>query len=178
MRSLWLKRVFNRRERKERIERTNLTAKNAKPESIKDVKALCDQVRQVAYDIHVYHGHGHLEKVYENALAHRLRKAGLDVKQQYPLKVQDEDGTLIGVYLADLLVEDVLVIELTTAKALALEHEAQVLGYLKSAKLEHGLLINFGSSRFEMRKFVWTECSKNRKESSSQRTQNSGEELV
>jgi GxxExxY protein len=124
---------------------------------MKDVKALCDQVRQTAYDIHVYHGHGHLEKVYENALAHRLRKAGLDVKQQYPLTVQDEDGTLIGDYLADLLVEDTLVIELKTAKALALEHEAQVLGYLKSARLEHGLLINFGSPKFEMRKFVWTE---------------------
>jgi GxxExxY protein len=124
---------------------------------VKDIRALCDQVRQTAYDIHVYHGHGHLEKVYENALAHRLRKAGLDVKQQYPLTVQDEDGTLIGDYLADLLVEDVLVIELKTAKALALEHEAQVLGYLKSAKLEHGLLINFGSPRFEMRKFVWSE---------------------
>src|SRR5215813_10123975 len=53
---------------------------------MKDVKALCDQVRQVAYDIHVYHGHGHLEKVYENALAHRLWKAALSVKQQYPFK--------------------------------------------------------------------------------------------
>ena len=124
---------------------------------MKDVKSLCDQVRQSAYDIHVYHGHGHLEKVYENALAHRLRKAGLDVKQQYPLKVLDEDGTLIGDYSADLLVEDVLVVELKTAKALAPEHEAQVLGYLKSARLEHGLLINFGSPRFEIRKFVWTE---------------------
>ena len=54
---------------------------------MKDVKALCDRVRQIAYDIDVYHGHGHLEKVYENALAHRLRKAGFDVKQQFPLKV-------------------------------------------------------------------------------------------
>jgi GxxExxY protein len=88
---------------------------------VKDVKAICDHVRQTAYDIHIYHGHGHLEKVYENALAHRLRKAGLDVKQQYPLKVQDEDGTPIGDYLADLLVEELLVIELKTAKALALE---------------------------------------------------------
>ena len=43
---------------------------------MKDIKALCDQVRQIAYDIHAYHGHGHLEKVYENALGHRLRKAG------------------------------------------------------------------------------------------------------
>jgi hypothetical protein len=52
----------------------------------------------------VYHGHGHLEKVYENALAHRLCKTGLDIKQQHPIKVYDEDGTLIGDYLADLLV--------------------------------------------------------------------------
>ena len=86
---------------------------------MKDIKALSDQVRQIAYDIHVYHGHGHLEKVYENALAHRLQKAGLDVKQQYPIKVYDEDETLIGDYLADLLVEVELIIELKTAKALA-----------------------------------------------------------
>src|SRR5881628_195355 len=130
---------------------------------MKDIKALSDQVRQTSFDIHVYHGHGHLEKVYENALAHRLRKAGLDVKQQYPLTVQDEDGTLIGDYLADLLVEDALVIELKTAKALALEHEAQVLGYLKSARLEHGLLINFGSYKFEMRKFAWSQDAARRK---------------
>jgi GxxExxY protein len=121
-----------------------------------DTKTLSDRVRQTAYDIHVYHGHGHLEKVYENALAHRLRKAGLDVQQQHPIKVYDEDGTLIGDYLADLLVENALVVELKTAKALASEHEAQILGYLKSARLEHGLLINFGSYKFEIRKFAWT----------------------
>ena len=124
---------------------------------MKDIKALCDQVRQIAYDVHVYHGHGHLEKVYENALANRLAKAGLKVKQQQPINVFDEDGTLIGEYLADLLVEDALIIELKTARALAPEHEAQVIGYLKSARLEHGLLINFGSYKFEIRKFAWSE---------------------
>ena len=61
---------------------------------MKDIKALSDLVRQTAYDIPVYHAHGHLAKVYENALAHRLRKAGLDVKQQHPINVYDEDGTL------------------------------------------------------------------------------------
>jgi GxxExxY protein len=124
---------------------------------MKDIKLLCDQVRQIAYAIHLYHGHGHLEKVYENALAHRLRKAALDVKQQYPVRVYDEDGTLIGDYLADLFVENSLIVELKTAKTLALEHEAQILGYLKSSRLQHGLLINFGSPKFEMRKFVWSE---------------------
>jgi len=121
---------------------------------MKDLKTLAAQVRQTSYDIHVYHGHGHLEKVYENALAHRLRKAGLDVKQQHPIRVYDEDGTLIGDYLADLLVEGELIIELKTAKTLAPEHEAQILGYLKSARLKHGLLINFGSYKFQMRMFA------------------------
>jgi GxxExxY protein len=122
---------------------------------INDIKGLCDQVRQTAYDIHVYHGHGHLEKVYENALAHRLRKQGLDVQHQHPIQVFDEDGTLIGDYHADLLIERELILELKAVKALASEHEAQILGYLKSARLEHGLLINFGSYRFQIRKFAW-----------------------
>ncbi len=124
---------------------------------MKDLKTLSDLVRQTAYDIHVYHAHGHLEKVYENALANRLRKAGLDVKQQHPIQVFDEDGTLIGDYQADLLVEGELIVELKTARTLANEHEAQILGYLKSARLEHGLLINFGSYKFEIRKFKWSE---------------------
>ncbi|HEV2209372.1 MAG TPA: GxxExxY protein [Verrucomicrobiae bacterium] len=121
---------------------------------MRDIKTLSDRVRQTAFDIHVYHGHGHLEKVYENALAHRLRKAGLDVRQQHAIRVFDEDGTMIGDYLADLLVEGELIIELKTAKALAPEHEAQILGYLKSSRLEHGLLINFGAYKFEIRKFT------------------------
>jgi GxxExxY protein len=124
---------------------------------MKDIKALSDQVRQTAYAIHVYHGHGHLEKVYENALAHRLRKAGLEVRQQYPITVYDEDGTTIGDYITDLVVEGLLIIELKVAKTLAPEHEAQILGYLKSARLVHGLLINFGSYKFEIRKYIWSE---------------------
>ena len=124
---------------------------------LQDVKVLCDRVRQTAFDIHAYHAHGHLEKVYENALAHRLRKSGLEVRQQHPINVFDEDDTLIGEYLADLLVEGFLIVELKAVKTLAPEHEAQILGYLKSARLEHGLLINFGSYKFEIRKFIWTE---------------------
>ena len=124
---------------------------------MKDINELSDFVRQTAYDIHVYHGHGHLEKVYENALAHRLRKAGLVVQQQHPIRVFDEDGTLIGDYLADLIIEGRLIIELKTAKTLAPEHEAQLLGYLKSARIEHGLLVNFGSYKFQLSKFVWND---------------------
>jgi GxxExxY protein len=129
--------------------------KDRKDEKMKtDINELCGRVRQTAYEIHVYHGHGHLEKVYENALAHRLRKLGLDIKQQHPLKVYDEDGTLIGEYAADLLVDNRLIVELKAAKTLADEHVAQVLGYLKSSRVEHGLLINFGSYKFEINEYA------------------------
>lgn len=111
----------------------------------KNLQELCDQVRQTAYEIHVYHAHGHLEKVYEDALVHRLRKLGLG-------KAAACD--VIGDDLADLLVDNQLIVELKTARALAPEHEAQVLGYLKSARIEHGLLITFGSYKFEIRKFA------------------------
>jgi GxxExxY protein len=121
---------------------------------MRTINELCDLVRETSYAIHVYHGHGHLEKVYENALAHRLRKLGLDVKQQHPLKVYDEDGTIIGDYQADLLIEGCLIVELKAARALADEHVAQLLGYLKSAKIEHGLLINFGSYKFQIKKYA------------------------
>jgi uncharacterized protein (UPF0371 family) len=72
-------------------------AKGAKREesTMEDIMKLCDVVRETGFAIHRYHKHGHMEKVYENALAHRLRKLGLDVKQQYPHKVYAEDGTLI-----------------------------------------------------------------------------------
>jgi len=118
------------------------------------INELCDRIRETAYAIHMYHGHGHLEKVYENALVHRLRKLGLDVKQQQPLSVYDEDGVLIGEYAADLVVENTLIVELKAARALANEHIAQLLGYLKSARVEHGLLINFGSYKFEIKKYI------------------------
>ena len=115
---------------------------------------LCDTVRETAYAIHVYHGHGHLEKVYENALARRLRKTGLDVKQHHPLTVYDEDSVVLGDYFADLLIADRLIVELKACRALAEEHVAQLLGYLKSARIEHGLLINFGSYKFQIKKYA------------------------
>ena len=118
--------------------------------------ALCDTVRETAYAIHKYHAHGHLEKVYENALAHRLRRAGLDVRQQWPLKVYDEDGTEIGDYFADLFVEGKLIIELKASRTIADEHQAQVIGYLRASGIEHGLLINFGSYRFQIKKYALT----------------------
>jgi len=117
---------------------------------------LCDKVRETSYAIHLYLGHGHLEKVYENALAHRLRKDGMTVVQQHPLAVHDEDGTLLGEYFADLFVDNRLIIELKACRALADEHTAQLLGYLRATRMEHGLLINFGSMKFQIKKSVFS----------------------
>jgi|SRR6516225_1521242 GxxExxY protein len=119
-----------------------------------DIMQLCNQVRETAFAIHRYLRSCHLEKVYENALTHRLRKAGLVAEQQYPIKVYDEDGTLLGDYSADLFVENCLIVELKAAKALADEHVAQLLGYLRASRIEHGLLINFGAPKFEIKKYV------------------------
>jgi len=129
---------------------------------MKDIMELSDIVRETAFAIHRYHKHGHLEKVYENALAHRLRKLGLDVKQQHPLTVYDEDGTIIGEYFADLYVDNRLIVELKAVKAIADEHIAQLLGYLRASRIEHGLLMNFGAPRFEIRKYVLSQTGDDR----------------
>jgi GxxExxY protein len=120
-----------------------------------NLKELSDFVRETAYAVHVYHGNGYLEKVYENAMVNRLRKAGHAVSQQKPILIEDEDGTLIGEYYADIIVDDVLLLELKACRALNNEHKAQILHYLKGAGIEHGLLINFGSYKFEIQKFIY-----------------------
>jgi GxxExxY protein len=118
------------------------------------IDRLCDVVRQTSYEIHCYHRNGHLEKIYENALVNRLRKQGIDVKQQHPMQVFDEDGSLLGEFFADMLVENCLVIELKAVRAILEEHVAQLLGYLKSSRLRTGLLINFGSSKIFIKRFL------------------------
>lgn len=115
---------------------------------------LCDRVREASLSLQGHLRHGHGEKVYENGLTHRLKKGGLSVIQQHPLSVLDEDGTLLGDFYADLFVENKLIVELKACRALADEHIAQLLGYLRASRIEHGLLINFGSPRLEIRKFV------------------------
>ena len=125
-----------------------------------DIMQLSDVVRQTSYDIHVYHGHGHVEKVYQTALLHRLRKQGLDVESELPLTVYDEDGTVLGDFRADLVVSKSLLVELKAVKRLEDEHIAQVLGYLRASRLEHALLINFGGGKYEIRKFILQDALK------------------
>jgi len=93
----------------------------------------------------VYHqlGYGFLEKVYENAMVLELRRMGLKVEQQVPINVHYGDD-VVGVYYADLVVEDVVLVELKAAKSIDPAHEAQLLNYLRATPYEVGLLLNFG----------------------------------
>ncbi len=118
---------------------------------------LCDTIRETAFALHRFLKHGHLEKVYENSLANRLRKLGFNVQQQHPIAVKDEDGAVLGSYFADLLVNDVLIIELKAIKELVPEHVAQILGYLRGSGVEHGLLVNFGAPVMQIKKYVLSE---------------------
>jgi len=119
-----------------------------------EVKRLCDVVRETSFSIHKYHRSGHLEKIYENALAHRLQAQGIRVAQQQPLTVYDEDGYILGEFFADLVVEDTLVVELKACSTLVPEHVAQVLGYLRASRKKHALLVNFGAPKLQIRKYV------------------------
>ena len=117
---------------------------------MRTVMQLCDIVRETGFAIHCSHRSGHAEKIYENALVNRLRKQGLEVKQQHPVKVFDEDGTLLG----DFFVENELIVELKAARLVADEHVAQLLGYLRASRIEHGLLVNFGAAKFQIKKYI------------------------
>ena len=119
-----------------------------------DIENLVAKIRQIAYDLHVYLGNGFLEKVYANGLIHRLRKAGFLVEVQKTLRVFDSDGFCLGEYFADLVVEGVVVVELKTVQCIANEHYAQILNYLKITGAPAGLLINFGSYKFEVRTVI------------------------
>jgi len=126
---------------------------NADPH-MTDIFALCDVVRETSFQIHSYLRHGHREQIYENALVHRLRKQGIRVEQQTEILVYDEDGTVIGHLKADLLIESRLICEIKGARNIVDEHLAQLLGYLRASRLEHGLLINFGGPRLQVKKLI------------------------
>ena len=116
--------------------------------------ALGDIIRETSLEIHKYLRSGFTEKIYENALANRLRKKGLRVEQQQRMKVFDEDGTLLGLLTADLVVDRRIICEIKGCTALIEAHTAQLLCYLRAARFEHGLLINFGAPRLEIKKYI------------------------
>lgn len=117
-------------------------------------EALTGVVRQTAFEAHTWFRGGFLEKVYENALANRLRKKGLSVTQQQALLVRDEDGTVVGDYVPDLIVEERVIVEVKAVASLTREHGSQVLNYLKASGIRIGLLVNFGGRRLEFKRFI------------------------
>ena len=121
---------------------------------IGDIFTLCNIIRETSFEIPKYLRNGHREQIYENALAHRLRKRGILVEQQQEVRVFDEDGTLLGFLRADLFIDNRLICEIKGCRAIAEEHIAQLLGYLRASRIEHGLLINFGAPRLEIKKYV------------------------
>ena len=98
-------------------------------------------------------GAGFLEKVYENALAHEIRKAGLQAEQQQPIQVH-YDGVVVGDYVADLVVENAVLVELKAVKAFDNIHFAQCINYLKATGMQICLLINFGQPKIEIKRFA------------------------
>ena len=98
-------------------------------------------------------GHGFLESVYERSLLIALQSKGLKVKSQVPIAVMFRNQ-VVGEFFADLLIDDSVIIELKATKALAPEHQAQVINYLNATEIEVGLLINFGSPKIEYHRLV------------------------
>jgi GxxExxY protein len=105
-------------------------------------------------------GYGFLEKVYENALYLELINNGISCRKQCPIKVFYNE-VIVGEYYADIIVEDLIIIELKAAEALILEHEYQLINYLKATEIEVGLLLNFGKEP----KFIRKVFSNERKQS-------------
>ena len=118
---------------------------------------ITEKIINAFYKVNNVLGYGFLEKVYENALTKELRGMQLDVKQQYPIKVYYRNE-VVGEYFADILVENVVIVELKSAGRLCKEHEFQLINYLRATQVEVGLLLNFGK-KAEFRRKVYTKKS-------------------
>ncbi len=109
-------------------------------------KSISDAVLCCFYTVYNSLGYGFLERVYEKALLHELTKRGIAALQQFPIHVY-YDGTTVGEYVADIVVDNSIILEIKAVKTLLTEHEAQILNYLKATEFEVGLLLNFGPNR-------------------------------
>lgn len=114
---------------------------------------MTEQIIGCAFKVANALGHGFLEKVYENALTHELRKAGLECVQQRAIPVL-YDGVVVGDYVADIVVDGSVVVELKSVKALDEIHMAQCMNYLKATGLKKCLLLNFGRPRIEIKRIL------------------------
>lgn len=115
---------------------------------------LTGKILDAAFKVHNYFRNGFLEKVYENALLFELKSRGVHCEQQVPLKVYYQSNTVVGEYVADLVVEDKVIIELKAVETLQKVHFAQLMNYLKTTNFKLGLIINFGQSKLEFRRVI------------------------
>ncbi len=115
------------------------------------------------YNVYNQLGYGFLERVYENALLIELRKFDLDCLPQCPIEVL-YDNTKVGFYIADIIVNNCVIIEVKAAAALCEEHEAQLTNYLRATEIEVGILVNFGK-KAEFKRKVFSSEYKNLKKS-------------
>lgn len=106
-------------------------------------KDLTDLILKAFYKVYNTLGYGFLEKVYANSLLVELEKMGLAAKSQHPITVLYDHKT-VGEYFADVVIQDTVIVEIKATKTLTIEHEAQLLNYLKATDFEVGLLLNFG----------------------------------
>jgi GxxExxY protein len=106
-------------------------------------KELTDAIINAFYLVYNTLGYGFLEKVYRNALMHELRKRGYKVEHEVAIKVY-YDGIVVGDYFADLIVNDLILLEIKSAERIISEHESQLMNYLKATHIEVGFILNFG----------------------------------
>ncbi|MEN8128933.1 MAG: GxxExxY protein [Pseudomonadota bacterium] len=115
-------------------------------------KELTEKIIACAYKVHNTLGAGFLEKVYENAMAIEMERQALKFRRQAPLTVRYRDQ-VVGEYIADLLIEELIICELKAVETLSRNHEVQLVNYLVATGMDTGLLINFGRSVMVRRKF-------------------------
>jgi GxxExxY protein len=118
-----------------------------------DINKITYDINGAIFEVNRILGPGFLEKVYENALVLELNKRGLQAETQVGIQV-DYKGKIVGEYIADILVEGKVLLELKTVDQLAPIHEAQLLNYLKATGIQIGLLVNFKHPKVQIRRLV------------------------
>jgi GxxExxY protein len=116
-------------------------------------KELTEKIIGCAYRVYNKMGFGFLESVYEKCLIIELEKAGIEAESQVPIKVEYE-GKVVGEFIADILVEDSIILELKSVKRVVLAHEVQLVNYLTATKRDVGLILNFGEEKVEIKRKV------------------------
>ncbi|RPJ12324.1 MAG: GxxExxY protein [Deltaproteobacteria bacterium] len=118
-----------------------------------DIDQLTYAINGAIFEVNRILGPGFLEKVYENALLVELEHNGIKVQAQAPIRVTYKKA-IVGDYIADILVDDRVIVELKTVERIERLHEAQLLNYLKATGIKVGLLVNFKNTKAEIKRLV------------------------